>query len=169
MRAAHESSRCSESKQWWEFRYIFATRHYLEQNCILQSPKRNLLFIVLQHLHLYQRKAFKRACFVPFWPISEARRPRIMCIQIIERFSVCRCIYHRHAVDPCPARAQRHHGLVENCTSIETPRSCADTHPCSVQEKTVFVGYACERHARGRGALHQQRQDLIGSLWKLEL
>lgn len=169
MRAAHESSRCSEYKQWWKFRYIFATWHYLEQKCILQFPKRNLLFIVLQRLRLCQRKAFKRACFVPFRPIPEARRPPIMCIQIIERFSVCRCIYYRHAVDPCPARAQRHHGLVKNCTSIETSQTCADTHPCSVQEKTVFVGYACERHVRGRGALHQQRQDLIGSLWKLEL
>lgn len=45
----------------------------------------------------------------------------------------------------------------------------ADICPRSVQEKTVFVGYACERHARGRGALHQQRQGLANSLWKREL
>jgi hypothetical protein len=50
-----------------------------------------------------------------------------MCIQVVERYSVCRCLYYRHAVDPCSARAQRGH---------------------AVQEKTVLVGYACESHSR---------------------
>ncbi|EME46024.1 hypothetical protein DOTSEDRAFT_60729 [Dothistroma septosporum NZE10] len=52
-----------------------------------------------------------------------------MCLQIVERYSVCRCLYHKHAVDPCAARAQRGH---------------------AVQEKTVLVGYACERHSKCR-------------------
>lgn len=149
--------------------YMRHMHYYLEQNCILQSFKQHLLIIVLQRLHLCQRTAFQRACSFRFQPISKARRPRTMCIQIIERFSVCRCIYYRHAVDPCPARAQRHHGLVQNRLSIELSQTCADTYLRSVQEKTVFVGYACERHARGRGALHQERQDLVGSLCKREL
>jgi hypothetical protein len=42
-----------------------------------------------------------------------------MCIQVIERFSVCRCIYYRHAVDPCPARAQRHHGLAKSASQFD--------------------------------------------------
>lgn len=59
-----------------------------------------------------------------------------MCIQVIERFSVCKCVYYRHSVDPCPARAQRGHG---------------------VQEKTVYVGYACDRHARDRAISRSNR------------
>lgn len=53
-----------------------------------------------------------------------------MCYQVVERYSVCRCLYYRHAVDPCSARAQRGH---------------------SVQEKTVLVGYACADHSRHQG------------------
>ncbi|KAF2200282.1 hypothetical protein GQ43DRAFT_374239 [Delitschia confertaspora ATCC 74209] len=48
-----------------------------------------------------------------------------MCYQVVERYSVCRCLYHRHAVDPCSAYGQRSH---------------------VVQEKTVLVGYACPNH-----------------------
>jgi len=52
-----------------------------------------------------------------------------MCIQIVERYAVCRCLYYRHAVDPCAARGQRGH---------------------VVQERTVLVGYLCEQHSRQR-------------------
>jgi hypothetical protein len=79
-----------------------------------------------------------------------------MCIQVVERYSVCRCLYYKHAVDPCAARAQRGH---------------------SVQEKTVLVGYACgkwfpcartaaaqtnsvlQTSIRGTELHHRQRQD----------
>lgn len=47
-----------------------------------------------------------------------------MCYQVIERYAVCGCLYHKHAIDPCPQYG-RH----------------------SVQEKTVLVGYACNIHA----------------------
>ena len=49
-----------------------------------------------------------------------------MCIQIIERFAVCGCIYHKHAVDPCPAANQRGHGITI---------------------RQVQVGYACSLHS----------------------
>ncbi|KAF2211665.1 hypothetical protein CERZMDRAFT_42825 [Cercospora zeae-maydis SCOH1-5] len=52
-----------------------------------------------------------------------------MCIQVIERYSVCKCLYYKHAVDPCPAMRQRGHQL---------------------KEKTILVGYACASHSRGR-------------------
>ncbi|EAS29060.3 uncharacterized protein CIMG_07806 [Coccidioides immitis RS] len=52
-----------------------------------------------------------------------------MCYQLIEVYSVCRCLYHKHAVDPCTAYGQRGH---------------------VVQEKVVLVGYACPRHSAGR-------------------
>ncbi|EMC98700.1 hypothetical protein BAUCODRAFT_65578 [Baudoinia panamericana UAMH 10762] len=52
-----------------------------------------------------------------------------MCIQVVERYSVCRCLYYKHAVDPCAARSQRGH---------------------HVQERVVLVGYACSQHSRHR-------------------
>ncbi|KKK19961.1 hypothetical protein P175DRAFT_0531709 [Aspergillus ochraceoroseus IBT 24754] len=52
-----------------------------------------------------------------------------MCYQLIERFSVCGCLYFQHAIDPCTAYGQRGH---------------------QIQEKTVLVGYACPRHTGKR-------------------
>ncbi|CAI9626944.1 unnamed protein product [Alternaria burnsii] len=52
-----------------------------------------------------------------------------MCYQVIERYSVCRCLYYKHAIDPCAAHGQRGHGI---------------------QEKTVLVGYACSTHSNHR-------------------
>ncbi|KAJ5621948.1 hypothetical protein N7528_005180 [Penicillium herquei] len=49
-----------------------------------------------------------------------------MCYKVVERFSVCKCVYFQHSIDPCSAYGQRGH---------------------SVQEKTVLVGYACPRHS----------------------
>lgn len=52
-----------------------------------------------------------------------------MCYQVVERYSVCRCLYYQHAIDPCAAHGQRGH---------------------IVQEKTVLVGYACNIHSSHR-------------------
>ncbi|KAK8151874.1 hypothetical protein BKA80DRAFT_190532, partial [Phyllosticta citrichinensis] len=52
-----------------------------------------------------------------------------MCYQLTERYAVCGCLYHKHAVDPCAQYGQYGH---------------------SVQEKTVLVGYACGVHSTGR-------------------
>ncbi|KAJ5273857.1 hypothetical protein N7478_008982 [Penicillium angulare] len=49
-----------------------------------------------------------------------------MCYKVVERFSVCKCVYFQHSIDPCSAYGQRGH---------------------SVQEKTVLVGYACTSHS----------------------
>ena len=56
-----------------------------------------------------------------------------MCFQVVERFAVCRCLYHKHAIDPCSSYGQRGH---------------------VVQEKTVLVGYACSSHTAGRAAAY---------------
>ena len=61
-----------------------------------------------------------------------------MCYIIVERFSVCRCTYHRHNVDMCAAYGtQGHH----------------------VMEKTVLVGYACERHSGHADQGYSQHRD----------
>lgn len=48
------------------------------------------------------------------------------CWRIVERYSVCRCIYYQHAIDMCPRYGQYGH---------------------NVEEKTVLVGYACSAHS----------------------
>jgi hypothetical protein len=52
-----------------------------------------------------------------------------MCYRVVERYSVCRCLYYRHSVDMCAAA--NHHGH-------------------TVQEKTVLVGYLCSQHSARR-------------------
>ncbi|KAJ5457527.1 hypothetical protein N7475_008915 [Penicillium sp. IBT 31633x] len=49
-----------------------------------------------------------------------------MCYKVVERYSVCKCLYFEHSVDPCSAYGQRDH---------------------EVQEKTVLVGYTCDKHS----------------------
>jgi hypothetical protein len=59
-----------------------------------------------------------------------------MCYQIVERYSVRRCVYHRHSVDPCGEYGQPRHTL---------------------QEKNVLVGFSCSRHSvRRKEGLAQQ-------------
>ncbi|KAF1954538.1 hypothetical protein CC80DRAFT_493686 [Byssothecium circinans] len=52
-----------------------------------------------------------------------------MCYQVVERYSACRCLYYKHAIDPCAVYGQSGH---------------------RVQEKTVLVGYACPSHSSRR-------------------
>ncbi|KAF6237448.1 hypothetical protein HO173_004338 [Letharia columbiana] len=60
-----------------------------------------------------------------------------MCIKIVERYAVCRCIYYSHAVDACPAYGRRGH---------------------SIKTQEVLVGYTCSRHTvnGSRSASSQQ-------------
>ena len=60
-----------------------------------------------------------------------------MCYQIVERYSVCRCLYYRHSIDPCQRYGQRGH---------------------STTEKTVLVGYACPDHSSRRKKDDDQNQ-----------
>ena len=50
-----------------------------------------------------------------------------MCYLVVERYSICRCLYYKHNADRC-----REYGV--------------KGHP--IQERTVLVGYACERHSQ---------------------
>lgn len=63
-------------------------------------------------------------CIPSLSPATTLESPS-MCYQLIERYAVCRCLYHRHAVDPCQLHGRRGHGI---------------------QEKTVLVGFACPNH-----------------------
>ncbi|KAH7122531.1 hypothetical protein B0J11DRAFT_341814 [Dendryphion nanum] len=47
-----------------------------------------------------------------------------MCMQVVEKYAVCHCMYHKHSVDPCPYYG-RH----------------------SVIEKIVYVGSSCPNHS----------------------
>lgn len=49
-----------------------------------------------------------------------------MCIQVIERYAVCRCLYYKHQVDACSNYRRRGH---------------------DVQTREVLVGYTCNKHS----------------------
>ena len=49
---------------------------------------------------------------------------KAMCYRVIEKYSVCGCVYHVHAVDACLAVGR---------------------HP--VVDKIVYVGMSCAAHA----------------------
>lgn len=68
-------------------------------------------------------------CTIVYTKLSQTSAQIKMCYQVVERYSVCRCLYHKHAVDPCAVHGQRGH---------------------TVQEKTVLVGYACGMHSNHR-------------------
>ena len=68
-----------------------------------------------------------------------------MCLQITERYSVCRCLYYRHSIDPCQRYGQRGH---------------------SATEKTVLVGYACPDHSSRRKKDDEEKQSSSGRHWR---
>jgi hypothetical protein len=57
-----------------------------------------------------------------------------MCYVLYERYSACRCLYYKHPVDMCAFYGKEGH---------------------VVQERTVLVGYMCERH-QGHGEHNDQ-------------
>ncbi|KAL2070045.1 hypothetical protein VTL71DRAFT_14725 [Oculimacula yallundae] len=58
-----------------------------------------------------------------------------MCYRVVERFNICGCHYYTHDVDMCAACDVKGHGI---------------------QEKTVLVGYACDKHT-----LHDDEKTLF--------
>ena len=48
-----------------------------------------------------------------------------MCVKVVERYALCRCIYYSHQVDACPAYGRRGH---------------------KVKTQEVLIGYTCSRH-----------------------
>lgn len=48
-----------------------------------------------------------------------------MCYQVVERYTSCGCLHHKHAVNPCPQQGNPGH---------------------TVEEKTIHVDYACSDH-----------------------
>ncbi len=52
-----------------------------------------------------------------------------MCIQVIERYASCRCLYYKHSVEACPSYRRRGH---------------------NVTAREVLVGYTCPTHSSSR-------------------
>lgn len=65
-----------------------------------------------------------------------------MCYLIVERYSICRCLYYKHALAPCAAHGQRGH---------------------YIQEKTILVGYACSVHGGGTHYPLENSQDIVNA------
>lgn len=53
-------------------------------------------------------------------------RMPVMCYQLVEIFSACKCLYYQHAVDYCASYGRRGHVITE---------------------RTILVGYACQMHS----------------------
>ncbi|RSL78318.1 hypothetical protein CEP51_008314 [Fusarium floridanum] len=49
-----------------------------------------------------------------------------MCYQLVERYSVCRCLYYQHAIDRCAAYGRPGH---------------------YIEQRTIFVSYDCSTHS----------------------
>ncbi|KAH9902316.1 hypothetical protein F4778DRAFT_737140 [Xylariomycetidae sp. FL2044] len=59
-----------------------------------------------------------------------------MCFQMIEVYSVCRCLYYQHPVDRCSAYGRAGHG---------------------VTRRTILVGYTCKEHSEDQLELVEGR------------
>jgi hypothetical protein len=84
-------------------------------------PRRNLHFTT----PIYIRPTLQQ-------PFPLGQKPTTsdnMCYRLVERYSVCRCLYHKHNIDPCAAANQQGH---------------------RVQERTILVGYLCDLHSSRR-------------------
>ncbi|OBT70236.1 hypothetical protein VE03_00054 [Pseudogymnoascus sp. 23342-1-I1] len=69
-----------------------------------------------------------------------------MCYRLVERYSVCRCIYYKHNVDMCAAANQQGH---------------------AVQEKTILVGYLLWlRQPRLSPPLAASTPQMMGSVFR---
>lgn len=66
-----------------------------------------------------------------------------MCLQLIERFSVCMCISHAHAVQPCAAACTRGH---------------------AIRQKLILVGFLCPQHSPngGKEPVREFRDGVVG-------
>lgn len=75
-------------------------------------------------------------------PSSSSHSPHetIMCYQLVEVYSACRCLYYQHAVDRCVGYGRPGHG---------------------VEKRVIYVGYACGAHTtrRAHHASHHSYSD----------
>ncbi|KAF8858889.1 hypothetical protein BDZ45DRAFT_590482 [Acephala macrosclerotiorum] len=44
-----------------------------------------------------------------------------MCYLVVERYSVCRCLYYQHSVDMCSAYGTKNHPIQERTPRITSP------------------------------------------------
>ncbi|PQE25684.1 hypothetical protein CJF30_00000381 [Rutstroemia sp. NJR-2017a BBW] len=42
-----------------------------------------------------------------------------MCYLVVERYSVCRCLYYQHSVDMCAAYGTQGHGIQERTPPVK--------------------------------------------------
>lgn len=61
--------------------------------------------------------------------LSNTHNTAIMCMRVVERYAVCKCVYFTHGIDQCSAYGRRGH---------------------LVQDKVVLVGHTCPSHSNMR-------------------
>ena len=94
---------------------LLAFTHHIPPFIQLRKDEQQYCKLFISHLIPTQR--------------SDSTSTEVMCIQVVERYAVCRCIYYRHAVDPCPGYGRRDHRTIV---------------------KEVSVGYKCSKHSTAK-------------------
>lgn len=61
--------------------------------------------------------------------LSNTHNTATMCMRVVERYAVCKCVYFTHGIDQCSAYGRRGH---------------------LVQDKVVLVGHTCPSHSNMR-------------------
>jgi hypothetical protein len=80
-----------------------------------------------------------------------------MCIQVVERYAVCRCIYYIHEVDRCALYGQRGHEVTERV--VDVGYACPD-HSANSRGRRRMGGTGYARYdAEHSGELHPMEQD----------
>ena len=116
---------------------VFILRQFsLSIFCLCLVDVAPLLCVLLSHIYHFHHSVGSEPAF-RIHPSFSSTTHLKMCIQLVEKYSVCRCVYHRHSVDPCRAYGQRNHGTTE---------------------KTILVGFACPRHTPRRRANESDTQ-----------
>lgn len=90
---------------------------YININCIIS--------IIKKEIYAERQHKLQSLCQSTLIEQATAVAAAIMCIKIVERYAVCRCIYYSHAIDACPAYGRRGH---------------------NIKTQEVLVGYTCSRH-----------------------
>lgn len=114
-------------------------RRLPSSNCFLLSGLSLLSFISPHLLKTHEEHSNIIVAFTKspdFETSTKSPTAVTMCIQVVERYAACRCIYYRHATDPCSSYNQRGHRIVV---------------------KEVSVGYKCSRHSVSKSYTSSQQ------------
>lgn len=119
---------------WWHDSSIISSLYRLS----IVSDQTFLFSSLLSSIHQDNALSLGSLQLETFFFHQFSDQISIMCYRIVERYSVCRCLYYKHSVDQCSAVNTRGH---------------------TVEERTILVGYLCPIHsAKDLDESHHHRE-----------